>query len=86
MSNKKHLASFRLSLGIGTLRSKFLTDFISNGRVTKESIASYKSGVSEVLNEYKAAYKQADIIEKEEMKKEIKQTKIKRRERHISNR
>lgn len=83
MSSKKYLAGINLSLALGTLRTQLLCDFINNEyHNTKESITSFKAESAELFSEYKVTYKQADIVEKEEMK----QTKIKRRERHISNR
>jgi hypothetical protein len=83
MSNDKELLATRLALGKGILRTKFLTDFVKNGhRYTEESITSFEAGLAELIKEYNIAYEQADIAEREENK----QTKIKRRERHISNR
>ena len=82
MSNNKELLATMLVFRKSTLGTKFLTDFIKNGHLTTENINSYKSGVAELINEYKVAYEQVDITEREENK----QTKIKRRERHISNR
>jgi hypothetical protein len=73
-SMEKQLLATRLALGKGILRTKFLTDFISNGhRYTEESINSFESGLAELIKaelieKYNVAYEQADIIKKEENK------------------
>ena len=66
-------------------RRRLLDSLTSNRPITTEAIASFEAEFADLVKEYKIAYEQADVIERQEMKKEIKQTKIKRRERHISN-
>ena len=71
-----------LARKLGQDRRRLLDNLTSNKPITTEAIASFEAEFADLVKEYNVAYQQVDIIEKEE----IKQTKIKRRERHISNR